>query len=108
MTILVVMDIYNIDFRVGHFNKTTHTYWESQQHEDLGRHARTCTIFVTGTGWCGCCAGKKRQSSSQVWADLANSQNSGTTISFDFLLTCPRIVESVNCPSKVIINPFNR
>lgn len=36
MTILEVMDIYNTDFCVGHFNKTTHTYWESQQHEDLG------------------------------------------------------------------------
>lgn len=97
MTILVVMDIFTADSPVGHFHKATWACRDSQPHEDSGtRTTKPVLDDVAGV------LAKQRQGSGQVWANLANSQNSGTIISFDFdfLLTCPRIVESVNCPTK--------
>jgi len=91
------MDIFTADSPVGHFHKATCACRDSQPHEDSGT---TITKPVLD-GVAGVLA-KQRQGSGQVRANMANSQNFGTIIScdFDFLLTCPRIVESVNCPTK--------
>lgn len=87
-----------------HFNKATCARGDSQQHGGGPSPTMTKGVLYGVAGG----LAKERQSSSEVWADLANSQNSGpnTSSDSDFLCTCLRVAESVNWPSKSCINLF--
>ena len=71
-TIFQLLDIYNVDSPMCHFNKQPCACGDSQQH---GEGPRT-TVTKGVLGGMAPVLGKGRQRSSQVWADWANSQNS--------------------------------